>query len=278
MPDLADHIGTKVTKLILVGDPGSGKTGALASLAGAGYNLRIWDLDNGIDILANMLRDPKNPYGPEALHRIKYEPLTDPMKLNARGQLVPAKATAWERSVKLMEDWPGCGPVASWGPKDILVIDSLTKISRAAFNWVLAMNARLGKRPEQSDYYSAQQAIESMIELITDESVKCNVIVIAHIKMIEVNNVPKGYPKTIGKALSPDIGAHFNSILMVQKSGSGAATKRKIFTNPVGPIELKNSNPYRVRADYPLETGLADYFRDVQQRAVEEVPTKIAAQ
>jgi hypothetical protein len=266
MPNLADHVGSTVTKLILVGDPGSGKTGALASLAGAGKNLRILDLDNGIDIIANMLRDPKSPYGPEALGRVKYETVTDPLKMLPSGRLVPSKATVWERAIKLLENWPGCGPIAEWGPEDVLVIDSLTMISRAAFNWVLSLNARLGKRPEQSDYYTAQQLIESMLEMVTTESVKCNVVVIAHIKMIEVNNVPKGFPKTIGKALSPDVGANFNSILYVQKSGSGSSVKRKIYTNPVGPIELKNSNPYRVKADYPLETGLADYFRDVQQR------------
>ena len=36
----------KITKCILLGDSGTGKTGALASLVKAGYKLRVLDLDN----------------------------------------------------------------------------------------------------------------------------------------------------------------------------------------------------------------------------------------
>ena len=59
MPALSDHQSSQTTKMLFIGDSGSGKTGALASLAAAGYNLRILDVDNGVDILANLLRDPQ---------------------------------------------------------------------------------------------------------------------------------------------------------------------------------------------------------------------------
>ena len=51
MPPLATHAATKRTKLLIVGDPGSGKTALLGSLANAGYNVRILDFDAGVDIL-----------------------------------------------------------------------------------------------------------------------------------------------------------------------------------------------------------------------------------
>ena len=50
MANIAKHISADVTKLLLVGDSGSGKTAALAALANAGKNLRILDYDDGLDL------------------------------------------------------------------------------------------------------------------------------------------------------------------------------------------------------------------------------------
>ena len=96
MPKLENHQSTNITKMLLVGDSGSGKTGALASLAKAGFNLRIIDVDAGLDVLSNLLRDPSSPYGKEALARVEFETVTDPMRVSG-GKLIPAKATVWQR-------------------------------------------------------------------------------------------------------------------------------------------------------------------------------------
>ena len=50
MPNLSKHQSSEFTKLLLMGDSKSGKTGALASLVLAGYKLRILDFDNGLEI------------------------------------------------------------------------------------------------------------------------------------------------------------------------------------------------------------------------------------
>jgi len=77
----------------------------------------------------------------------------------------------------------------------------------------------------------------------------------------------RGYLNTLGKALPPKVGRYFNSTLMVQSSGSGENVKRRIWTATRGAVELKNTAPGRVKGEYPLETGLADYFRDVRGEA-----------
>jgi len=246
----------------------SGKTGALSSLAGAGYNIRILDLDNGIDALANILRDPKSQYGKEALSRVDYETITDGMR-NINGKLVPTRATAWQRAVKLLDNWKtetaDYGPISTWTPQDVLVIDSLTFLSTAALQFVLSMNARLGQQPHQSDWYAGQQMIESLLQMLYDEGVKCNIIVMSHVQYIGEDNGPqRGYPSSLGKSLAPKIGRYFNTILMAKTSGSGTVQKRKILTNTAGLVELKNSAPTKVKPEYPLETGLADYFRDIR--------------
>lgn len=278
MPSLSDHKSASSTKLLFIGDSGSGKTGALASLAQAGYNLRIIDLDAGLDVLANLLRDPRGPYGREALARVEYETITDPMKL-AGTRLIPSKATSWQRACNLLIDWKTetakLGPLVSWGSQDVLVIDSLTMLSNAALQFVLAMNARLGQQPHQSDWYTGQQMIESMLQMLYDDGVRCNVIVISHITYIGEENGPvHGYPNTLGRALPPKVGRYFNSCLMARTTGSGTALRRKILTTNSGVVELKNTAPLRVKAEYPLESGLADYFRDVREQ---EAPAGTAA-
>jgi hypothetical protein len=256
--------------MLLIGDSSSGKTGSLASLANAGYNLRIIDLDNGLDVLADVLSDPKSIYSKDALSKVYFETITDSMK-NQAGKLIPGKVTVWKRTIDLLNNWKtesaDFGPISSWTPQDVLVIDSLSFLCTAAMNFILSLNARLGQPPQQSDWYQAQQLIESLLQMLYDDGVKCNVIINCHITYIGEENGPQhGYPASLGKALSPKIGRYFNSVLMTRCVGQGSNTKRQILTNSTGMVELKTTAPSRVAASYPIETGLADYFKTVRER------------
>ena len=271
MVKLSDHQSARTTKLLLIGDTGTGKTGSLASLADAGYNIRLVDLDNGADVLKNILRGPKSPYknAANALDRIEYETITDPM-VQRGNKLVPRTAQVWSRTVKLLVNWETetakFGPISTWTEQDVLVIDSLTMLSTAALNFVLSMNARLGQQPQQSDWYGGQQLIEGLMQMLYDASVKCNVIVMSHIAFIEnEHGATHGYPSTLGKALSPKLGRYFNTVLMARTAGQGQGAKRRIFTSTVGTVELKNTSPLTVKPEYDLSTGLAEYFRDVRE-------------
>lgn len=272
MGKLENHESAATTKLLFIGDSGAGKSGALASLAGAGYNLRIIDVDNGLDVLANLLRDIKGPYGPDALARVEFETITDKMKPGPGGKLIPSKATVWQRATALLTNWKtetaDFGPLETWTNNDVLVIDSLTMLSTAAMNLVLMMNNRLGGRVEQSDWYVGQQMIEGLCQMLYDEAVKCNVVVTSHITFIGPENNERGYPNTLGKSLPPKIGRYFNTILMAKTSGQGSGQKRRILTRTSGQVELKNTAPLNVKEEYPLETGLAEYFKDVRSSPV----------
>ncbi len=270
MPALGQHQSSDIVKMLFIGPSGAGKTGALASLASAGYNLRILDMDNCLDVLANVLNDPKSPYSKDAGARVCFRTLTEKMK-NVAGKVLPASATAWPQAISMLTDWkdpPGTegavalGPVSSWGPNDILVIDSLSMLSTAAMNFCLSLNARLGQRPHQSDWGEAQGLVEGLLQMLYSDSIKCHVIILCHIKYIGEEGGPQtGYPNTLGQALPPKVGTYFNNALMAQTRGTGASQKRLILTNTTGIVELKNSAPLRVAREYPLETGLADYFK-----------------
>lgn len=271
MPMLSAHQSSTTTKLLFIADSGGGKSGALASLAASGYNLRIIDTDNGLDVLRNYLTDPSSEYvkrDPKCAERVQFVTLTDPRK-NVGGKLIPRSATVWQRAAKLLDNWEDgevkLGPITTWTSQDVLVIDSLTTLSDAALDFILSMNGRLGQRPQLQDWGAGQDLVENLVEMLYDEAVKCNVIVNCHITYIgEEGGVLRGYPNTLGKALPPKIGRYFNTALMARSVGSGSALRRKILTNTSGVVELKNTAPLRVKPEYDLAWGLAEYFAAVR--------------
>lgn len=266
--------------MLLIGDSGTGKTGALMSLARAGYNLRIIDLDNGMDILAALARNET----PEVQSRIIYETVTEKMRsLNGKPS-VDGIPKQFAIAVGLMDHWKvpeikdkdtgaiiqagyDLGRTSTWGPNDVLVIDSLTMMSRAAMNHALALNNRLNQQAQQQDWGQAMGSIEDMLALLYSSSIRCNVIVISHITYVggDENGVGgKGYPNTLGQKLPPKVGRYFNSILLAKVKGSGAGARRLLVTQPEGMIDVKNPSPLNMPRELDLNTGLAEFFKIVR--------------
>ena len=300
MPLISSHQSTTVTKLLFVGDSGSGKTGALASLAAEGYKLRIIDTDNGLDILRSYATEPKSPYvlrNPRIAENISYVTLTEKMRvLNSRA--VPSTATVWPRLLSMLDHWriaapklkptdpticeEDLGKVTSWGSNEVLVLDTLTSISQAAFNYHCSMNGRLGAGYGASgsttnewrrDIGAAQAMVENLLILLKDTSIQCNVILNSHITFVEDKGQTRvegelpsesGYPSSLGKALSPKVPQHFNTMLTAKIIGSGAGARHRIFTISQGTVATKTTNPLRVAREYDLAWGLAEYFKAVR--------------
>ena len=80
----------------------------------------------------------------------------------------------------------------------------------------------------------------------------------AHVRYVDTETGRKGYPTAVGEALSPKIGILFNSIALCQ---TGPGGKRTIQTATTAMIDLKNPKPFEMEPKYPLETGLADFFK-----------------
>jgi len=283
MPSIVDHPAGKTTKLILLGDTGSGKTGSLCSLAAAGYNLRILDLDNGIDIIRNLLTAQGSAYKiprEDLATRVMYRTLTEPQKA-VGGQLRPVRAQVWSQMAQMLENWKwttpegeveDLGKVTDWTDKDVLVIDSLTRAAQAAMNFHQQLNGRLGQdgvsNEWRRDIGAAQAHIKHLMDLLSDASVKCNVVLIAHVQYVadqgsapampgEASDQQHGHPLAIGRALSPLIPTWFNNVLLAKADDVG---NRKLWTKPQAKVMTKSSNPKAVAASYSVETGLAEYF------------------
>ena len=113
MPTFSQHPNQNRMKLLLLGDPGAGKTGLMATLANKDYKVRIIDLDNNLAILKAYLQEGK-------ADNISY-------------YSIPAKdPDSWKKSISLTSRWnpPGedLGDLTEWDSNTVLVVD---KIGRA---------------------------------------------------------------------------------------------------------------------------------------------------
>lgn len=264
MPNLSKHQSSEHTKLLLMGDSKSGKTGALASLVLDGYKLRILDFDNGLDALAAVVRKSD----PQKLENVEFRTLRDKYVSTPIGPIVGGQATAFIEGLRMLDRWKygdvDLGMPSEWGPDTILVIDSLTFMSDAAWNFrePLVPKSKDGRYDVRAVYKDAQDAIGGVLALLTSESFRTNVIVISHVRYVDnPDGTKKGYPTAVGAALSPEIPRYFNSVALCQ---TGPGGKRQIQTAATAMIDLANPAAFKMAPVLPIETGLATFFRTLR--------------
>jgi hypothetical protein len=249
MPTLDTHQSSDYSKLIYIGDSGTGKTGSLTSLLADGYKMKILDLDNGLDALVHFAREA----GAD-LSLVEFETIRDKYKSSNIGPRIDGQPKAFVAALDKLTEWS-----QTEDDRTIFVLDSLSAFGRAAFEWAKGMNP--AAKDGRQWFFAAQQAIETTIAMITGDSFKMNAILISHINYKEVTEgVHKGHVNVVGSALGPVIPRYFNTLILAETSGSGTNTRRRIKTMPTGVIDLKLPGP-KADKEYPLETGLSSIFK-----------------
>lgn len=214
-------------KILLIGKSGAGKTGSLASLVAAGYNLRIIDTDNGIKPLYSLLTDPRYPYSKilkakniDLTSAVHFIPVQTAMKLRSVEKrvpqagggvklvserlLAPIDAKAWTTVIDKLDRWKDgetdFGSVREWTEKEVLVLDSFSTLSMCAYYFNQSLNGRLGARDEGFDYQrdigGAQSQLRRLLELLYDSSIGCNVVVTSHITWVDDSQGTAQRPRT----------------------------------------------------------------------------------
>lgn len=292
MPNFTTPRPVRNTKILYLGHTGSGKTGSLCSLASAGYNVRILDLDDGTELIDDYMTNPKSIYlrprpglwteeqARTAPERMSYVTITEGHKITGTKPI--PKGDSWAKVQNQLNNWRDgttvLGNIATWRPTDVLVIDGLSRLCESAMNFQLSLNGRLATGPQvgdsgSNDYSAAYRLILEFLDLLKSTEIRCNVIMICHIAFLDApENVAtgatrnsktremKGFPQTVGRMIGPRVGQYFNHSLQAKAIGRA----RRIATNTEDGVDLKNVAPLRVKDSYPLETGLAEYFRDIR--------------
>lgn len=256
MPSLDQLTVNPLVKLLLIGDSGTGKTGSLASLVKAGYNVRLLDMDNGWESLAAAVRRTC----PDRLSSVEVESHRDRYKSSPAGPLLDGPPRAFIKAIGLLDKWTDGSKPKDWGPSHVLVIDSLTFFSDAAYAWADALNP--AAKDKRQIYGAAQEAVEHVLALLTGADFNTNVIVTAHVRYIDLpDGTKRGYPTAVGSALSPTIPRYFNSVAACQTQPGG---RRTIQTVSTALIDLKNPNSFEMEKSLPIETGLAAFFETLR--------------
>jgi hypothetical protein len=264
MPVLDDIPADDPIKMLIASNSGTGKTGALASLAEAGYNVYILDFDRG-------LRPLMVYTSPKGKKRIVVRSFTDTYALN--NDVMRAKnPTALRQALLTLNDWregeepwAACkktwGVPAQFGSNSVVVVDSLSFAGWAALSFALHKNNIL-TNPRQQDWGEGQNLLTGLIRNLMDKGFLTNVIVLSHVRYerTEKGAIVHGWPSALGEALGPEMPKHFSYMLGGRVSGTGAAVKYEITTKPSGYVDYKFPHP-SVQPAYPVATGLREIFK-----------------
>src|SRR5262249_18798818 len=204
---------------------------------------------------------------PALLGNVEFVTLRDKRKASPTGPVIDGAPKAFSTGLKLLDRWKygdvDLGVPASWGPDCILVVDSLTFLSDAAYDFrePLVPRSSNGKYDVRALYKDAQDAVENVVALLTSEDFRTNVIVISHVKYVDnPDGTRKGYPSAVGSALSPLILRYFNNVVRFTNLGG----KRKIELTSSPMFDLANSRPFELVKPLDIENGLAEFFAAIR--------------
>lgn len=283
MTSAIDLIGQGLARILLVGFPGAGKTGALACLANAGFKLRVMAFDK-LANMAPMILHTK----PECRSNIDIIPFEDKLRFGQKFTEPDGLPEAFSKAHKALDHWYSVGVDGekvdlgrskTWGPDHVLVLDSLTSMGRASMRRVQSMLNRTPLNTQDRDYGLAMGEQEAFIEKVTSDYNNFHVIVIAHLKIVGPKDIRKGdsditkelkerevdlvstrlYPSALGKALPPVIAGHFSTTLLVETKHTRKGVQRVIRTVPRPELDLKIPAP-NMPDEFDISDGLLKVF------------------
>lgn len=273
-------------RIMIVGYPGSAKTGSLACLANAGFKLRVLDFDGN--------QEPLFQYcTPEGLKNIDIASCEDKLRQGPRytevvGNTPHAFVDAW----KMMDHWKYTNPDGTvtdlgrskeWGQDTIVVVDSLTSMGVAAMRQAMFIKNKTPENNTDSTWGFAMAQQEAMVEQLTSTANRFHVIVLAHLKMVGPKDVRKGdddltkeikkelaqlvptrlWPSALGQALPQAIGGHFPTLLVAETVQVPASNKvkRVLRSNPRPELDLKLPSALPHTGEWDVKDGLLQIFK-----------------
>lgn len=274
-----------------IGYPGSGKTGALASLANAGYKLRIISFEGNYEPLLNYV-DAK------ALPNIDIVTLQDRMRNGDKYVEVMGIPEAFNNAMKLLTEWKykeddgsevNLGKSADWGLDTVVVIDSLTSLAMAVKARAMKMNNKNPSNMTSAVWGHAVMDLSNFIDVLKRDDKRYHLIINSHkqilgpsdflaqgddeavkekkLEMIQQGMIPpRIYPVSVTKPNSQNVHGMLPIMLEFDKTSKLGKDVRLIRTVSGPEIDVKIPGK-DLKKDYPVETGLADIFQALGYKA-----------
>lgn len=241
-------------KLLLCGDTGAGKTASLATLANAGYKVRVLDFEGNLRIIGSYLSSPE---AAKLISSITFQVNDDDKLLKANKAVTQMRAIlekGWTH------DGESLGPITSWGVDTVLVFDTTTSMGKAFLRHALL---KAGKSLDEEGGFNqeiwlmAQRGMWRVLEEVCGPKVKCNVIFNAHIKYqgeTATSQLTRMYPTAVGSAMGPDLGQLFTDVWRIDTKPDRT---KVLVTQSDHTMGLKCSNPKAIPPVETLDLGAA---------------------
>jgi hypothetical protein len=221
--------------VILMGPSGTGKTYSIKTLAATGMETFALFLEPGLETLIGAYSDNGEAI-PDNLHWHYLQPKTqgfgdlfkavdnigkfDLSGLGKMRDMNRSKNNQMTEMYTVLSDFPDqrtgkkFGPVDSWSNGAVLVIDSLSALTRLAFDM------QVGTKPvrDMADWGIVQQVLMSFIHKLTSGCI-CHVVIIAHVER-EVDQILGGNKITVsvpGKAIAATILQPFSDVILATR-------------------------------------------------------------
>lgn len=271
-------------RMMIVGYPGTAKTGMIASLANAGYKIRMIDYDGNSQSLLTYTDADK-------LSNIDIVYLEDRMRNGERFIETTGVPLAFRAGLNLMDEWKyketdgteiNLGHSKDWGCDTVVVLDSLTTMGLASFRRQQSLSNKTPLNTTEQVWGLAMAQQEAFIEKLTSEGNNFHVIVLAHLKIVGPKDLRKEddditkeikaelqelipnrlFPSALGRALPPVIGGHFPILIEAANEFKGGKHERIIRVVPRPELDLKL--PSKVSFDKAsIKDGLARIFAEL---------------
>ena len=250
-------------RILICGEPASGKTGALAQLANAGYRLMIHDFDQNARVIASYLKP-----GPNEVYISSYASAkqADVNFFPSSGGAMDQAASELQRFGKMLLHWKvaggeDLGPCTSWTSKDVVVIDSGTFLGdmlllAAQKNPQYKPNMMMTKFGIAGDYYGA------VLDRLTGYNMGATVIVLTHIMQTgekddqgKIMGKARDIPVGVGEKFSKKMQTYFSDIWHLEVGRDG---KRSFKTAATDKASLRTSAPNLIKPveDFDLASML----------------------
>lgn len=286
MANAASLLGKTPYRGIHIGWPGSGKTGALASLADAGYKIRVLDYDGNFQPLIGYV-------DPRALPNIDIVTLQDRLRNGDKYMEVVGIPEAFNNGLRMMQEWKykdeetgeetNLGKSAEWGLDTVVVVDTLTALAKAAKNRAMKMNNKTPANMTSAVWGHAVADVTNFLELLKAERNGFHLIINSHkqilgpqdfvaqgdddvvkekkLEMIADGMIPpRIYPIGVTKPSSQSVHGMVPTMLEFVKTTKLGKDVRLINTMAGPEIDVKI--PVKgLKSSYPIETGLIEIFR-----------------
>ena len=228
LPDPMDNMGFRC---LLVGAVGTGKTYALRSLLDCGLTPMIISTEPGIRATLGDLDETKIHWkyvapanmgwdvmlsNADKIHKLSFESLAKggPIDKKHYGQFLEVVSSC--ASFTCDRTGENFGMVDTWGTDRVLVIDSLSGLSK------MAMNLVIGAKPVKAvgEWGVAMDNLERLIDRWTT-GIPCHFIMTAHLEREkdEISGAIKNMPSTLGQKLAPKIPLYFDDVIMCKRKG-----------------------------------------------------------